>query len=102
MNHLWFVVSSSHPSQVNNETNDLNEDVVNESDEDISEHISNEFWFGSFFLTHLSDCIFLLTWLDKWLVPIKIWMWLGLNYLIQIRFFFILLLLWYLTLITMF
>lgn len=38
MKHLGFVVSSSHPSQVNNETNDLNEDGVNESDEDISEH----------------------------------------------------------------
>lgn len=55
MNHLGFVVSSSHPSQVNNETNDLNEDGVNESDEDISEHISSEFWFGLFFLTNLSE-----------------------------------------------
>lgn len=43
MNHLGFVVSSSDPSQVNNETNDLNEDGVNESDEDISEHINSEF-----------------------------------------------------------
>ena len=43
MNHLGFVASSSHPPQDNNETDNPNEDGVDESDEDISEHISSEF-----------------------------------------------------------
>ncbi|CAK8539017.1 unnamed protein product [Lathyrus sativus] len=43
MNHLGFAASSSHPPQANNEIDNQSEDDVDESDEDISEHISSEF-----------------------------------------------------------